>query len=370
MQPIRLAVISTSRSDFGLLEPVVRRAMNDERFNAALLVCGHHLVAGTPLAEEVAGLPVERIPAGEGTIDHIGQAALCEALERSRTEVAILLGDRFELLSVAECCTFARVPIGHCSGGERTLGAFDDQIRDAVTRLAQLHFVSHEPAAERLRSLGEEPWRISVTGDPGLDSLLAESRMTPRDLAGRVGIEPTRQDIVVALHPVTRSVEETTFFLDSLTAFCREFEGHSFLSSPNGDPGSEEILERWRELAAANERCKVLPSLGARGFRGLVAACGALAGNSSSGIWEAPSLGTPSLDLGTRQLGRVRGESVTTCAAGDAAGVGQAIRELLSEAGQRRARIAPNPYGDGSAAPRILNHVAEYARDRRLTVKA
>ncbi len=366
--PIRLAVVTTSRSDFGLLEPVLLGALKDPRFEVTLIVCGQHLRAGTPLPHETAGLPVIRLEEPAGTLDAVPQAALCSAVTTFGADIALILGDRFELLSVAESCTFAHVPMGHCSGGERTFGAFDDQIRDAVTKLAHLHFVSHEPAAARLISLQEEPWRIAVTGDPGLDSLLAESRMGPEAVGALTGATPTKKDIVIAFHPVTRSAAETSLFADAIARFCGDFEGQVFLSAPNGDPGSGDIEQRWREVAARTPRCHVFSSLGVQGFRGLVAACGALVGNSSSGVWEAPSLGTPSLDLGTRQTGRVRGETVLHCAADERAELEPKIRQLLSASGS--AAKTSNPYGDGHATPRILEQMAAWIRDPRLMVKA
>lgn len=349
--------------------------MKDSRFEPRLIICGQHLRANTPSAEETADLPAFRLGRPQGTNDCVPQQELHEAFNDFDADIALVLGDRFELLSVAETCTFGRIPLAHCSGGERTFGAFDDQVRDAVTKLAHLHLVSHQQACDRVVSLQEEPWRIAVTGDPGLDTLLTEPRMRPDEIEALTGACPSRKDVVLALHPVTRAPGETSFFLSAFATFCEEFEGHIFLSAPNGDPGSDPISECWQGLASQHPNCHVLPSLGARAFRGLVAACGALAGNSSAGIWEAPSLGTPSLDVGTRQQGRVRGKSVLNCGMGDCSElakrkVGSQIRELLSPEAQTRRRAERNPYGDGKATPRILNHIYNRVHDPRLMTKA
>ena len=349
---------------------MLRGALADDRFDAQLLVCGQHLVANTPLPEEIAGLPAMRLASSPDAVDWISQKALSGALRDRRTDVAFLVGDRFELLSVAECCTLSGVSIAHCSGGDRTFGAFDDQVRDAITKLAHLHFVAHDLGAKRIASLQEEPWRIAVTGDPGLDTISRETQLTPQDLEGLLGVRPAKTDIVVAIHPVTRSTEETASCLRVVSRFCEDFEGHVFLSAPNGDPGSDVISTTWLELSSRMPRCQCFSSLGGKAFRSLVAACGVLVGNSSAGVWEAPSLGTPSLDLGSRQSGRIRGNTVWASGADGVDDVAGKLRHLLSPEVQTACRNGVNPYGDGNATPRILEHIARHMRDPRLMLKS
>jgi len=368
-EPIRLAVITTSRSDFGSLEPVWRGARADCRFAAHLLICGQHLAAQTLPAEELGGAPAMRLPAAPEAIDGIAQRALVEALRARRIEVVFVGGDRYELLSVAECCTFAGAAIAHCSGGERTFGAFDDQLRDAVTKMAHLHFVAHREAAERVISMQEEPWRVTVSGDPGLDPIAHAPRLSPEELEPLLGVRPAKNDVVVALHPVTRSAEETEVLVRALVRFCQDFAGRIFLSTPNGDPGSEAIQQAWQSLAEQSPHCRLFPSLGAKVFRGLVAACGALVGNSSAGVWESPSLGTPSLDCGTRQSGRIRSTTVWSCGVDQAGALAAKVQHLLSPEVQAACRQTVNPYGDGNAVPRILDAIAKSARDTRLRIK-
>ena len=368
MRPIRIAFISTSRSDFATIEPVLRGALADKRFQAKLLICGQHLTANTPLPEEIAGIPALRLRASSESINGVSQRALYDCLLAEPKDFAFVVGDRFELLSVLECCTIARVPIGHCSGGERTFGAFDDQIRDAATKLAHLHFVAHKVAAERVRSLQEENWRIAITGDPGLDSIRQEKRVTPPELEALLGVSPAKCDIVAAIHPATRSPEETTIWLQAIAELSRDFPGRIFLSSPNGDPGSDAVQACWEKLEAPGKRI-VLPTLGAKLFRALIAACGAFVGNSSAGIWEVPSLGIPSLDLGSRQAGRLRGNTVWHCEVETAGSLLEMVRLVLSAQIQNACQNGENPYGDGHATPRILDHIAQCIPEPRLMVK-
>jgi UDP-N-acetylglucosamine 2-epimerase (non-hydrolysing) len=353
--PLRLAVISTSRSDFGLLAPVAQAAQRDRRFDCVTIITGLHLSAGTPRPEELDGLTYCRLPPADASLGSVHQRALLQQLTERRCEVALILGDRHELLEVVQALTLAGVIIAHCSGGERTLGAIDDLIRDAVTRLSHLHFPVHAEAGHRLINvLGEESRRVHVTGEPGLDALLTEPPIDPATLRQQCGHLPSSDDLCIAIHPVTRDPQESLGLLDRITALAARWPGHLYLSTPNGDPGSDAITDRWNVLVQRHPHCHVLPSLGSRLFRTVVRCCGVLVGNSSAGLIEAPSLGTPSVNLGTRQRGRTQGPSVVDCpvitdAALDAA-IAQARRFSAS-------KPFDNPYGDGHAVPRILEHL-------------
>ena len=148
--PIRICMVSTSRSDFGFIAPLARRAQADDRFDCLTVITGQHLPAGTPGVEEVQGLEVVRLPDTDSSIGHVNQRALLSALEGHRAEVVLVLGDRHELLDVAQVVMVANLLLAHCSGGERTLGAIDDLVRDALTRLAHLHYPTHDGAGARL----------------------------------------------------------------------------------------------------------------------------------------------------------------------------------------------------------------------------
>ena len=199
-----------------------------------------------------------------------------------------------------------------------------------------------------------------VTGDPGIDALLAEPLLGPEDLEPLVGARPGPDDLCVAVHPVTRNPGELEAILDAVEAVAAEWPGRLFLSSPNGDQGSEGIDARWARLAGDLPNCYSFSSLGSRGFRSLIAACGAMVGNSSAGLIEAPSLSTPTVDLGTRQLGRRRGSSVIDCPNPTASSLLASIESALL---LRSAEAEfDNPYGDGHAVPRILDHMAAQLR--------
>ena len=371
--PIRLAVVSTSRSEFGQLAPIVRQAMIDSRFQVRFAVGGMHHDSHTPVASECSGLTIERLPRPTDSLGLVHQVAVRDWLRAGDAECLLLLGDRFELLELAVPAVLSGVVIAHLSGGERTAGAIDDQIRDAVSKLAHLHFPAHEAAGRRLQDLAEDVGRICIAGEPGLDAIRAEGLMAPADLELGQGLEivPTRADVVVAVHPVTRHPEQTEDILAAITAVVPSTGHRWFLSSPNGDPGSERIQAVWQALAQAHPgRCLPLSNRGARWFRSLTAACGIQIGNSSAGLVEAPSLGTVTIDVGTRQRGRPRGGSVITLETVTEHGLAAALQQAAHDPA-RRAAADPrhNPYGDGFTAIRVLDFLAAHVRDPQIRNK-
>ena len=339
-----LLVISTSRSEFGQLAPLARLA------GCPLVVAGMHHDSATPTAAESIGLDLIRLPRPQDSLGLVHQIALRDLLAARKPDVVVILGDRFEMLELAVPLLHADIVIAHLSGGERTAGAIDDQVRNAVSQLAQLHYPPHALAAERLVQMGVDPWRVCVAGEPGLDAIRTETLLTTAEIAAITGVAPRAGDVLVALHPVTRVPTETTTCIAALTAAAARHGGRWFVSTPNGDPGSAEISAGLRGgpfVPFGNH--------GARFFRSLTAACGTQIGNSSAGLVEAPSLGCATIDLGTRQQGRPRGASVVTVERPTVEAVLAAVAQ--ADALRRHATPEANPYGDGRTCARILTHL-------------
>ena len=337
---MNVLVITTSRSESGQLAPLARAA------GCPLVVCGLHHDSDTPFADEVAGIEVIRLPRPADSLGLVHQVALRELLAQRQPRAVIILGDRFELLELAVPLVTSGVPIAHLSGGERTAGAIDDVVRNAISQIATLHYPAHELAAERLVQMGIPAAQICVAGEPGLDAIRSESRPV---LDRTIGPD----DVLVALHPVTRDQRETDACIAAIAGAAARSPGTWHVSTPNGDPGSERISA---DLCGGN--LSVFPNRGAAWFRALTAACGVQIGNSSAGLVEAPSLGCATVDLGTRQQGRPRGPSVVTLTQPTV----ESVLAAIAEARQRRVLAMPatNPYGDGHTCERILSHVRAY----------
>jgi len=263
----RLHIVSTHRADLGHLEPLYDLAKKDPRFDPTMA-------------------SVER---GRYHCD-VGEDA-----------IVFLQGDRTELLEVAAGVVRNNCILAHAAGGERTKGSTDDRVRDAITKLAHLHYPVHNSAKSRLMDLDEEPWRICVAGEIGVDTILnGKGVELPNEIDARKG------DIVVAVHPVTARPSELNEVLDAVHTFVSAVQGAFktvWLVAPNGDPGSVTIEGVWDYLCL-HKKVRKLPSLTQPQFCTLMKRCGTIIGNSSALITEAPHLGVLPILIGTRQEGR------------------------------------------------------------------
>jgi GDP/UDP-N,N'-diacetylbacillosamine 2-epimerase (hydrolysing) len=379
MPPLRVLVVTGTRADLGLWRPVLAEALRrPEQIEPRLLVTAMHLdqrfghtvdearALGVPIAAEVPCTP-----RGDGR-DEMA-AALGVALERMAPVVAaerpdwlLVLGDRGEQLAAALAAVHVGTAIAHLHGGERTLGSVDDVVRDMISRAAHLHFVATEAAAARLERLGEAPWRIHRTGAPGLDALAAEAAGDAGALRTRYGLPPEGNYLLVLQHSETVGDRDAGDDLAITLAAVADSGLAALAIGPNADAGGRamaELLER-----TAGSRLATAASLSRDDYATLMRHATALIGNSSSGLIEAPLLRVPAVNVGDRQAGRTRGDNVVDVPV-DAAAIRAAIARVRDPA-FRAGLSGTSPYGDGHAAPRIVDTLMSQPVDRRLLVKA
>jgi UDP-hydrolysing UDP-N-acetyl-D-glucosamine 2-epimerase len=377
----RVLVITGSRSEFGLLRPVMQAVRKQTRLRLQVAVAGEHLLAPADTWKEVAAefcidakVPMQR-RADRGRLDHAaacarGMAGFAAAYKKLKPDWVVVLGDRIEAFAAASAASIAGIGVCHIHGGDRAEGIADEAMRHAITKLAHLHCAATKLSADRIRRLGENPAQVFVTGSPAIDGL---DRVRPlskaeADLLG----DPT---IVVLVHPSGISPEDdagwatTAFALASVCGAskhgCSEREGssHALLVGPNCDPGSERIRERWHELQR-RFGCKVVNHLPRGTFLGLLrrlsARGGVLIGNSSAGLIEAAALKVRVINLGPRQNGRERGGLVVDMPDYSDASC-DSVRAAYSMLEKDRWPSAgrSHPYGDGRAGPRIAALLAK-----------
>lgn len=344
--------------------PVIDALLADGTAEMRLLVAGTHGSQGYGASDCPATVPAEIVvKLGAAVADHseaelVGMAANCatevaRAIASWRPDLLVVLGDRYELLGVALAATVRRVPLAHLHGGETTVGAIDDGIRHALTKLSHLHFCATEEYAARVRSMGEELWRVHVTGGPGIDRLLPlVAAHTLDEVEAAVGRQIRRPFGLVTYHPPTARPEELGAELEAIVRGCEQL-ATVVVTAPGADPGADEVtarLKQWEE--ARPTAVTIVPSLGEL-YPIAMASADVVVGNSSSGIIEAPSLGVPVVNVGSRQEGRVRAANVVDVP-GDASAVHAAIQQALVPGGRDRFR-AENPHGDGHAGRRIAD---------------
>ena len=266
------------------------------------------------------------------------------------TAVLVVLGDRWELPWVVMPAVLARIPVVHLHGGEVTEGAIDERVRHAVSKLADVHCVASQEARDRLLQMGEDPASVHVTGAPGLDRLVAAKPFTDDEIAGTVGVAVHRPLALFTYHPVTtEAVDETArSAVDALVGTARS-AATVIATYPGPDPGGQAVREAVLTAAERLPNVVTVPSLGSR-YPRVLAAADVVVGNSSSGIIEAAAVGVPAVDVGTRQAGRLRAATVSHVDDG-ARNVEQGVLKALTS---ERTGNPVNPYGDGKAAPRIV----------------
>ena len=375
-----IGVVTVARSDYGIYLPILRQIQADRELQLKLLVSGMHLSAefgltaeaivsdGFEVAEQVEMLLSSDTPEGISKSIGLGVISFTQVFTRFRPDVLLVLGDRFEMYAAAVAALPFKIPVAHIHGGEITQGAMDDVLRHCLTKLSHLHFVSTPEYARRVAQLGEEPWRIHVSGAPSLDNLNTMVLPSHEELEAQFHIRLQPAPLLVTFHPVTLEFERTEWQIGELMAALSQLGMSVIFTMPNADVGNGIIRKHIGEYVNTHSAAWSVANFGTRSYLGTMQYVAAMVGNSSSGIIEAPSFKLPVVNIGTRQAGRVRAANVMD--------VGYARDEIV--AGVRNA-IAPefreglldlaNPYGDGHAAERVVAGLKAARLDDRLIRK-
>ena len=366
---MRILAVTGTRADWGLLLPVLIRLRDDARFDLRLCATGQHLDPRSPSLEAIRtdGFePDHQIDIQVGEDDSSAAIAksmgLCSTgigsvLEKESPDLIMVLGDRYEMLAAVGAALVARIPVAHLCGGDLTHGAFDDAIRHAITKMSSIHFVTNEDAARRVRQMGEPADRVIVSGSPGIDRLMAEPIMSRQALVSELGLPEDKPFVLISFHPETLAPEPSAQ-LDALLEALKQCKDLALLlSGSNADPGARAIDRAFEAMASSRRDAVYFSSLGSRRYLSAMNHAAALVGNSSSGLYEAPSFGTPTVNIGDRQAGRLQATSVFDCTA-DRGAILTALQAALAWAENAERTPVRNPYGDGHAAERIVDALA------------
>jgi len=365
----KIAVVTGSRAEFGILHWAIADIRDDPELELALLVTGSHLEAahGNTVSEiEKAGFPVAaRVPidlyddSTEGIARSMGLCltGMVKAFSETAPDIVMLLGDRFEIFATAQAAMLLRIPIAHIAGGDVTEGAIDDAMRHSITKMAHLHFATHAESAERIAAMGEQPDRIFVTGSPALDHLHRTPLLDRKALEESLGATLGTRNFLVTFHPVTLERDFGSGQLENLLSVLDariEPDDKVWITRSNADTGGKDINTRLDEWCHARADAHIYTSLGQSRYFSLLAKVDAAIGNSSSGLYEAPSFGTPTVNIGNRQGGRLVANSVFSCEPDS-----KSIDAALTCALAFDRASAYNPYGDGQSSARIVSSLKE-----------
>lgn len=369
----RVAVFTSSRADLGPLGPVVRALELETEIELTVIATGTHIadsfggrlndiVLADRSVLEVIDATLQGTRPTELGETYGGIAAGLSRLLASRAiEMLVLLGDRWELLAAAGAALLHGVAIAHLHGGETTEGAIDERIRHSITKLADLHLCSTEDSARRIRHLGEEPWRIVVTGAPGLDRLRDVRQIAPGRLAELLGQAPVAPFGVVVYHPPTVNREDLAERARGVFEAGAETLKTGLILYPGADPGSEVVVEEILRATARYPHLVAHRNLGDE-YLPVLRAADVLVGNSSSGVIEAASLRLPVVNVGDRQRGRISPGNVLNVGESREQIVG-GIQQALLPSFREGLRSLTNPYGDGHASQRIVRALLDVPLD-------
>jgi UDP-hydrolysing UDP-N-acetyl-D-glucosamine 2-epimerase len=375
---MRIAVVSGARADYGLVRPVLRAIADEPGWDLQVLVTAAHLAPefgltirqieedGFPIGARVESLLSSDTGVGAATSVGVGTIGCAQALERIGPDLVMLVGDRFEQLAAAQAALLIGLPIAHLFGGDLTEGAFDDAIRHAITKLAHLHFVSNSAAQQRVIQLGEQPDRVFLVGSPAIDEMLTGPLLDRDALESELGIELGDKTALVTFHPATLDDGQATDQLDEVLGAVAEVEDPLtvIITRANADPQGRAINRRIDEWLRHYPAWRAFDALGPRRFHSILRQVQVMVGNSSSGLYEAPTFNIPAVNVGDRQAGRLRATSVI-----DVAVQREAIRSAIHRALETTWSETVNPYGDGHATQQIMAVLRGISNPRSLLRK-
>ena len=361
----RVCVVTGSRAEYGILRPLLLALREASDLTLQLCVTGAHLdpafgetwhqidADGFAIDEKVA----LELGGDSGVATAValgaGTAGFSLALSRLAPDLVVILGDRYEILAVASAALLLRVRVLHIHGGEKTEGAIDESIRHAVTKLCAIHCVATEEFARRVRQLGEQPECVHTVGTLALDAIASATLLDRNELQKELGFELKPPVLVVTYHPET-AARPGSSVAPLLEALGRLLDTRIIITMPNADPGHLALrsdLQNWADDRP--DRARAFASLGSVRYWSVLENAQAVVGNSSSGLIEAPFFGIPTINIGTRQQGRPRAQSVLDSPMDADCIVAMIERAQLPEMKAIAAR-RQSPYGMPGAAERIV----------------
>jgi GDP/UDP-N,N'-diacetylbacillosamine 2-epimerase (hydrolysing) len=289
----------------------------------------------------------------------LGMIGFGDALRQLQPHLLVVLGDRFEILPAVTAALIMRIPVAHIHGGEVTEGAFDEAIRHSITKMSHLHFVAAEDHRERVIQLGEDPDRVFVVGVLGIDSIENLELLDRESLEASLGFKLGVRNLLVTFHPATLEIETAVSQLSELLAALETLDDtHLIFTMPNADTEGRALRLLIQRFVDDHAHARAYTSLGQHLYLSCMRHVDAVVGNSSSGLIEAPAFRKGTINIGDRQRGRLKAESVIDCAA-NRVSIQEALRRLYEPDFQAKLAVVKNPYGRGGAGKEIVRLIRE-----------
>ena len=368
----KICIVTGTRAEYGLLFWLMKEIQADADLRLHIIATGMHLSPEFGLTYryiEEDGFRIDRTietllssdtPAGISKSIGLGMIGFAEAYACQKPDIVVLLGDRFEIFSAATAAMIARIPIAHLHGGEATEGLIDEPIRHSITKMSHLHFAATEEYRRRIIQLGESHDRVFNVGGLGIDNIKKLKLMSREKLEDSIRLRLGRKNFLVTFHPVTLENSTAGEQCENLLDVLDELKDTKIIfTKPNADTEGRAIIKLIDDYVARNSHKAVsFMNLGQLRYLSALKYVDGVIGNSSSGLTEAPTFHIGTINIGDRQRGRIKADSVIDCEPNKES-ILTAIRKLYSKEFQTNLKNIENPYGDGGAAERIKKIIKE-----------
>lgn len=368
----KICVVTGTRAEYGLLRPAMELIRATEGLELQVVATGMHLSPEFGLTFrdiETDGFRIDRkvemllssdTPSGVAKSMGLGLIGFGEALQQLQPDLMLVLGDRYEIFSAVAAALVARIPVAHLHGGETTEGAFDEAVRHSITKMSHLHFVAAAEYRNRVIQLGEQLDRVFLVGGLGIDNIKNMKLMDRDELEASLDFKLGSRNLLVTFHPVTlenaTSAEQMAELLAALDGLR---DTHLIFTMPNADTDGRVLFDMIRQFVSTHPNARVYTSLGQRRYLSCIQHVDGVVGNSSSGLAEVPSFRKGTVNVGDRQRGRLKAESVIDCPP-DRTAISAALKRLYSAEFQALLPKVNNPYGEGGASEKVVDILRAY----------
>ncbi|MVX62349.1 UDP-N-acetylglucosamine 2-epimerase (hydrolyzing) [Clostridium chromiireducens] len=376
----KIAVVTGTRAEYGLLKNTLNKIKENSNLELQLVVTGAHLSEkfGYTVDEILKdGFKVdEKIPIlmSSGSKDIIAKemgllmVQLSQVFERLKPDILVVLGDRYEIFAAVSTAMTMNIPIAHISGGEVTEGAIDEQIRHAITKMSHIHFPGAEVYAQNIINMGEESWRVFNVGDPGIENIKTTKFLNKQELRKQLNLDIDEDTLLITYHPVTLERELLSYQIENLIKALSIIKKKMIITYPNSDNGGDYIIKELEGFAKKNPNVHLFKNLGVLKYLSVMKLCGAVIGNSSSALVEAPYLKVPAINIGNRQKGRLMADNIISCS-NECEDIVKAINKSLSNEFRKTVKNTESLYGEGNTSEEIVKILEDIQIDDKLLKK-
>ena len=368
----KICIVTGTRAEWGLLAPLAHKIHNDSNLELQIIATGMHLSTEFGLTYRDITLPINKkceillssdTPIGLCKAMGLAQISICEAYNELKPDIIVVLGDRYEIFACVASAMICRIPVAHLHGGEATEGLIDEAIRHSITKMSHLHFVATEAYKKRVIQLGENPSRVFNVGGFGIDNIVSLDFLDKPSLESSLNFTLRDKNFLITFHPVTlenaTAQEQFKALLDALKSLSTRYDIGYIFTKANADTDGRIINDMIDEFVSTHSNAIAFTSMGQLRYLSTMRFVNAVVGNSSSGLGEAPSFKVATINIGDRQKGRIKADSVIDCKPSYEE-ILQSCKYAMSKEFQTILQNVKNPYGEGGASQKALEILKSY----------